>query len=257
MKNLVKLIVVAFLISSTAYARDVEYKDEEISVRVMPGEPTQMKFPGVISGGFKKKDSTLSLDKKDSDLVIFAQQNLTDQGEVMIVRLQDGRSYSVRIQRANADIPRDDIVKIEDARPAVVSSSEEEPAYKEKSFEYAPPTQVAGLMREMMLVAEFGKGSIAGYRATDQNKGEVILDDGAIEAKVERIFTGGGLWGYVLDVENKLGESQKINPAAFRMEGTRAVSASNWELSPSPASKENELAGTHKAKVYIVTKARK
>ena len=257
MKNLIRIALSVVLISASAYARDIEYKDEEISVRVMPGEPTQMKFPGVVSGGFKKKDSTLSLDKKDSDLVIFAQQNLTEAGEVMIVRLQDGRSYSVRIQRANADSPRDDIVKIEDERPAIVASSEEESPYKEKNFEYAPPTQVAGLVREMMLVAEFGKKSITGYRATDQNKGEVVLDDGAISATVERIFTGSGLWGYVLDVENKLGESQKINPAAFRMEGTRAVSASNWELSPRPASRENELAGAHRAKVYIVTKARK
>lgn len=250
-----KRLLLVLLIASAAFARDVEYTDGELPVRVVPGEPTELKFPGIISGGFKKKDSSLSIDRKDGDLVIFAQQELSEVGEVLIVRLDDGRSYSIRVQRATSENPRDNIVKIEDARPAVVSS-EEEPAYKEKNFQYAPATQVSGLMREMILAAEFGKKAIPGYKTSERFSGEVILDDGALEAKVERIFTGPNLWGYVINVENKLSESQKINPAAFRMDGTRAVSASVWELAGSPVTNEQKLAGSHKATVYVITKAR-
>lgn len=250
-----KRLLLILLIVSSVWARDVEYSDGELAVRVVPGEPTELKFPGVISGGFKKKDSSLSIDRKDGDLVIFAQQELSEVGEVLIVRLNDGRSYSIRVQRATSESPRDNIVKIEDARPAIVSS-EEEPAYKEKNFQYAPATQVSGLMREMILAAEFGKKAIAGYKTSERFSGEVILDDGAIEAKVARIFTGPNLWGYVINVENKLSESQKINPAAFRMDGTRAVSASTWELSGKPITNEQQLSGGHKAMVYVITKAR-
>lgn len=244
------------LIVSLAWARDVEYSDGELSVRVVPGEPTELKFPGIISGGFKKKDSSLSIDRKDGDLVIFAQQELNEYGEVLIVRLNDGRSYSIRVQRATNANPRDNIVRIEDARPAIVSSEEEQPGYKEKNFQYAPATQVSGLMREMILAAEYGKKVIPGYKTSDRFSGEVILNDGALEAKVARIFTGPNLWGYVIDVENKLSESQKINPAAFRMDGTRAVSASVWELSGRPITNEQRLSGGHKATVYVITKAR-
>jgi hypothetical protein len=250
-----KRLLLILLIVSVAFARDVEYTDGEMSVRVVPGEPTELKFPGIISGGFKKKDSSLSIDRKDSDLVIFAQQELSEVGEVLIVRLEDGRSYSIRVQRATSENPRDTIVKIEDARPAIVSSEEETP-YKEKNFQYAPATQVSGLMREMILAAEFGKKAIPGYKMSERCAGEVVLDDGALEAKIERIFTGPNLWGYVINVENKLSESQKINPAAFRMDGTRAVSASAWELSGRPITNEQKLAGSHKAKVYVITKAR-
>lgn len=250
-----KRLLLILLIVSSAWARDVEYSDGELAVRVVPGEPTELKFPGVISGGFKKKDSSLSIDRKEGDLVIFAQQELSEVGEVLIVRLNDGRSYSIRVQRATSESPRDNIVKIEDARPAIVSS-EEEPAYKEKNFQYAPATQVSGLMREMILAAEFGKKAIPGYKTSERFSGEVILDDGAIEAKVARIFTGPNLWGYVINVENKLSESQKINPAAFRMDGTRAVSASTWELSGKPITNEQQLSGGHKTMVYVITKAR-
>jgi hypothetical protein len=111
-------------------------------------------------------------------------------------------------------------------------------------------------MREMALVAEFGKASIPGYQVSDKFKGQTVVSDGSIIAKIDRIFVGPNLWGYVLDASNLLDQSQKINPASFRIDGTRAVSASNWELSARPMTVENQIAGREKAKVYIVTKAR-
>ena len=37
-------------------------------------------------------------------------------------------------------------------------------------MQFAPATKVSGLMREMILYSEFGKGRINGYRATDKYK---------------------------------------------------------------------------------------
>jgi TraK protein len=242
---------------TSAEARDLEYNSGEVSVYVTPGEPTQIQFPGVISGGFKKKMSSVSLDRKNSDLIIFARENLSKQGEAVIVRLEDGRSYSIRIEPSTTEKPRDDVVKIDDLRSSFVSGSEEEePPYKEKTFGYAPPSQVSGLMREMVLNAEFGKDAISGYRVSTRHKGETVLNDGTLHATIERIYIGRNLWGYVLDAENLLDTSQKLNPASFRLDGTRAVSAQFWELAPRPLDVEQQIAGRHKARVYIITKAK-
>ena len=243
------------LLPLASFARDIDYNNQEISVRVNPGEPTQLQFPSKISGGFKRKGSSISLDRKDSDLIVFAQENLTDQGEALLVRLDDGRSYSVRIQRASAEAPRDDVVRVNDMRESVLPVDEEEPAYREKNFEYAPATQVSGLVREMMLVTEFGKAAIAGYKTSDRYKGQTVLDDGTIRATIDRIFIGPNLWGYVIDAQNLLDQTQKINPATFRLDGTRAVSANNWELAPKPLNVEQQVAGKDKTKLYIITRS--
>lgn len=242
-----------------ALARDIEYgaSSGEISIFVNPGEPTQVKFPGMISGGYKRKDSALVLDKKDDDLILFGNQAITPSGEAFIVRLEDGRSYSIRARRATAENPRDDSVSISDSRGSIILSKEEEdPPYKEKRFEYAPPSQISGLMREMVLASEFGKSSIAGYRKSEKYRGQVVLNDGTMLATIDTIFIGPNLWGYVLDAKNMLNTTQKINPASFRLDGTRAISASDWELYPKPFNIEQQIAGKDSGKVYIVTKAR-
>jgi hypothetical protein len=244
----------------SSFARDVEYKDSEVSVYVAPGEPTQIRFPGTIAGGFKKKSSSLNLDRKGTDLIVFGQESLSDAGEAIIVRLEDGRSFSMRVHRASKASPRDDMVKVDDVKGAMVKAGaddEEEPAYKEKQSDYAPPTQVSGLMREMMLNAEFGKTSISGYRVSETHKGEIVLNDGTINAKVDKIYVGPTMWGYVLDAENLLDTSQKLNPASFRIDGTRAISAKEWEITARPMNVEQQVAGKHKTKVYIITRAKK
>lgn len=241
-----------------AFARDVNYDSSEISVYVTPGEPTQIQFPGQVQGGVKRKMSALSLEHKDSDLVVFSSEAITDQGEAIIVRLKDGRSYSVRIRRSADDHKRDDVVRIEDGRASYLNGDEsEEPAYRDRKFDYAPPSQVSGLMREMVLVAEFGKKTIAGYRVSDRYRGETVLNDGTMRATIDKIFIGPNLWGYVIDTSNLLDTSQKINPATFRLDGTRAVSATNWELSARPLNVEQQVSSKHTSKVYIVTRARK
>jgi hypothetical protein len=255
-KRIFILSASVMLLATSAFARDIEYNNQEVIVRVNPGEPTQIKFPGIISGGFKRKNASLSLDKKNEDLIVFAQEAIPDQGEAIIVRLEDGRSFSLRVQRASAEFPRDDLIKLSDNRDSEIPTDEEEPAYREKTFQYAPATAVSGLVREMMLVAEFGKTSVSGYRPSDRYQGQVVLDDGAIKAVVEKMFLGSNLWGYVLDAENQLDVAQKINPATFRLDGTRAISADNWELAPRPLNTEQQIAGKHKAKIYIVTRSR-
>jgi hypothetical protein len=111
-------------------------------------------------------------------------------------------------------------------------------------------------MREMVLVAEFGKKTIPGYTLSERHKGETVVSDGALLAKIDKIFIGPNLWGYVLDTTNLLDQSQKLNAAAFRIDGTRAISASNWELAARPLNVEEQIAAKHNTKVYIVTRAR-
>lgn len=255
----ITLLVVTLVFSTGVMARDVEHQEGsgEIVVYVNPGEPTQVQFPSDISGGYKKKDSTLMLDRKNRDLIVFANQGINDIGEAFIVRLEDGRSYSLRAKRATDQSPRDDFVSVMDQRGSIIlSKEEEEPAYKEKNYKYAPPSVVSGLVREMVLAAEFGKAGVAGYQRTEKYKGQVVLNDGTMLATIDSIFVGPSLWGYVIDAKNLLDTTQQINPATFRLDGTRAVSATNWELAPKPLSVEQQIASKDKTKIYIVTKAR-
>lgn len=255
-KTYLFVLVGMLVLSSNVFAHTIEYKDTEVSIYVNPGEPTQLQFPGIVKGGYMKQSSSLHLDRKDTDLIIFANEGLGNRGESIIVRLEDGRSFSIRVKAANKDNPRNDVVKIEDKRDKEIDEEEELAEYKEGKFEYAPPSTVSGFLREMVLVTEFGKKGIRGYRVTNSYKGESVLQDGTLRATIDKIFIGPKLWGYVIDVENLLDQSQKLNPATFRLDGTRAISAEHWELSPRPLTIEQEVAKKDKSKVYVVTRAR-
>jgi hypothetical protein len=221
------------------------------------GEPTEITFVGgKIKDGFKNSNAGLALDRKGRSLVIFGKENMSANGEALLVRLENGTSYPLRVRKASADNPRDAQVIVGDGKGALGAEEETAPPYQDRSYEYAPPSKVSGLMREMALVAEFGKASIPGYQVSDKFRGQTVVSDGAIVAKIDKIFVGPNLWGYVLDAANMLDQSQKINPATFRIDGTRAVSASNWELSARPMNVEQQISARDKAKVYIVTRAR-
>lgn len=239
-----------------SFARDVEYKDSEVSIFVKPGEPTQVQFPGDLSGGFKKKGSALSIDQKDTDLIVYATERIPADGEAIIVRLKDGRSYSLRVKRSGDGQDRDDVVRIEDGGRSILEEEEGGSRQNAPVLSKAPPTHIAGLMREMVLVSEFGKASIPGYRETNRYHGQTVLSDGTVEAKIDRIFIGPNLWGYVLDAKNMLDQSQRLNPASFRLDGTRAIMAQNWELAPRPLNIEEQISGKHDSKIYIVTRPR-
>ena len=251
------VLLLTLLFASSAYAREIKYKNTEVNIFVSPGEPTQVSFPGKIQGGFKKNQSALHLDRKDEDLIVFASEGLSERGEAIIVRLKDGRSYSIRIKLAEDDMTRDDVVDVVDERKSFVSEEDELKAYEERPFGYAPASTVTGLMRNMVLVSEFGKSSITGYQISERYKGETVLSDGAILARIDKIFIGPKYWGYVIDTSNMLNQSQRLNPASFRIDGTRAISCSNWELAPRPLNVEQQIAGKDKSKVYVITKARK
>jgi hypothetical protein len=243
---------------STAHARDVEYRDGDgdIEVYVNPGEPTNIEFPGRIKEGFQSSTAGVAISRKVDSVVVFGKENINENGEVILVKLEDSRTYPVRIRRATADNPRDATVSIGDGKGPIGDDEEEMPAYKERGFDKAPPSKVSGLMREMVLVAEFGKRSIAGYQVSEKYKGQTVVNDGAVLAKIDRIFIGPNLWGYVLDTTNMLDQSQKLNPASFRIDGTRAISASNWELAARPMNVEEQVSSKHNTKVYIVSRAR-
>ncbi|NLF24151.1 MAG: hypothetical protein GX589_00635 [Deltaproteobacteria bacterium] len=243
--------------SSSALAREIEYAGAEVTINVAPGEPTQINFPSEIKGGYKPKISNVDLDRKDSDLIVFAGEGLSEKGEAIIVRLTDGHSYSLRLRLADDANPRDDVVRIDDRRVGSEDGEEDLPPHKERRFTYAPANTVSGLMREMVLAAELGKKGIPGYRVSERYRGETVLSDGTMRATIDRIFIGPNLWGYVLDTHNMLDQTQQINPASFRLDGTRAISAERWELAPRPINVEQQISGKDKAKIYIVTRAKK
>lgn len=245
---------------SSAWARDIRYSGAEQTIYVTPGEPTQIVFPSSIEGGFKRKNSSLALERKENFLVVFAQPEIPYEGEALLVQLDDKRSYALRISPADDDHPRDEQAKViedrEDPTGPGDGENDDVPYVQPRGF--APATVPSGLIREMMLVAEFGKQrGIPGYRRTNRYSGETVINDGAIQGRIDEIFMGPDLWGYVVSVENLLDTNQKINPATFRLDGTRAVGAERWELAPRPVTAEQKVARHHQGKIYIVTKAQK
>lgn len=254
------LVVSTGILASTARARDVEYSagNGEIPVWVNEGEPTEIIFEGGrIKDGFKNSKAGLALERKGSSLIIFGKANLNkDAGEALLVRLENGQSYPIRIRLATSDNPRAAQVVVGDGKGAMGAEEEAPPPYEERNYDYAPASKVSGLMREMALVAEFGKSTIPGYQVSNKFTGQTVISDGSLLATIDRIFIGANLWGYVLDASNLLDQSQRLNPATFRIDGTRAISASRWELSARPMTVEHQVAGAHNAKVYIVTRAR-
>jgi hypothetical protein len=256
------LMLLLLALSTPAFARDLQYGGDEAVIHVRPGEPTQVTFPGKIEGGFKRdKNSNIVLERQNNFLVVFSRPQLGLEGESLIVHLEDSRSYALRIVPATGSDERDVSVKIIDTREPdmeELGTASIQTLPSGEAPEFAPPSTISGLMREMVLAAEFGKQKgVAGYRRSNRYTGETVLSDGTIIAYIDEIFMGTDLWGYVLSVENKLDVSQRINPATFRLDGTRAVSASNWELAPNPKTEEQKIAREHKSRVYIITKAKR
>ena len=208
MKRFLLVLLIGLLGAiSTAEARDIKYSGGEQTIYVKPNEPTQISFPSDIEGGFKATPSAITLDKQDNYLIVFASGDLADDGEGIIVHLSDKRTYSLRVLPEAEGRPRDGFVRILDTRAP--DSELEAPTVDRPQTGFAPPTIVSGLMREMILVAEFGKKKgIPGYRRSNRYSGEVVLHDGTVKATIEEIFMGPDLWGYVLDVENLLETTQ-------------------------------------------------
>ncbi|MCS6961308.1 MAG: type-F conjugative transfer system secretin TraK [Deltaproteobacteria bacterium] len=249
--------VTALALSLAIFARELEYSSGEIEIYVLPGEATQVQFPDDVLGGYKKQGSLISVDKVGTDLIIFAQDKIVPEGEVILVRTKDNRSYSLRIKPAPDAKSRDDIVIVKDQRPRTALSDEDElPKYRDRQFIYPSQYQVAGLMREMVLATEFGKPAIPGYKVSDAGAGSVVVNNGQLHAKLVKMYLGPQLWGYVLEAENVTDETVKIDPSVFKINGTRAISLNKWELSPKPITTEQRYSEAHKAFVYIVAKAR-
>ena len=256
--NLLIILILLMLSIPQAMAREVDYVGQEVEVYVNPREPTKIEFLDKVASGFKPSQSALSVQRDGSDLIVFARSNLSPAGEAVIVKLADGRSYSLRMKPA-IDGPRDSSVKILDSRTSILgdeSEEEDSDRSKEKIYPRAPSNTVSGLMRDMTLVAEFGKKGITGFRASDRYRGQTVLNDGTLHAVLDQIFIGPDLWGYVLDVKNLLDTSQRLNPATFRLDGTRAISIQRFELAPRPLNVEQQVANKHQTKVYVVTRSR-
>jgi hypothetical protein len=247
-------------LASDVFARDVDYLGKEETIYVTPGEPTQIAFPGQILGGYKRKRSSLSLERQDNYLILFGRPELPAEGEAIIVILDDRRSYALRVLPSSDSNGRDELITIKDDReidPEVVAPNGQTPQ-ADQPVGYAPSNTVSGLMREMILMAEFGRQKpIAGYRRSNKYSGETILQDGALKATIDEMYLGSDLWGYVVTVENLVDSTQRINPASFRLDGTKAVVAERWELAARPLTAEQQVANEHTTKLYIITKSKR
>ncbi len=243
-----RLLLVA--VSIIAYARDIVYSSGEVEVFVLPGEATQVRFEGEVAGGFKKQASSVTVEKVGTDLIIFPQDNLPPDGESILVRLTDGTTYALRVKQAPDHSARDAIVSIKDSRAKITPADQDEfPKYRDRQFIYPTQYQVAGLMRELILATEFNKSNIPGYRVSELGAGQELVNNGQISAKLLRMYLGPQLWGYVLEARNLTNQAIKVDPAIFKINGTRAISLSNWELEP-------VASNNSKAFVYVITKAR-
>ena len=257
MKIVFSILFCFMTITCNLFARDIEYNNIEIDVYVSPGEPTQIEFPSEVKGGYKKSTSNINIERKGRNLIVFGKETLPESGEAIIVSLENTKSYSIRIKPSDEDTPRDSIVSITDGNDFSFSSDEEyEPRFKQKVYGQAPINSVSGLMREMVLAMEFGKNKIPGFRVSTKHSGEVILNDGTMLATIDKIYIGTDLWGYVLNAQNLLESNQQINPATFRVDGTRAVMAQRWELAPRAINAEQQISARDRSKVYIVTRAK-
>ena len=259
-KKLIPTLLIGAFLPILAFAREVTYKGDEVTVYVKPGESTQIEFPSRVEGGYKNKQSSLKLEKRDNYIVVFPMPDISMDGETLVVYLDDKRSYSIRLMPSSDSNQRDPTIRMNDLRDPEPTEdmATADSAKFGKNFSKAPSNSVPGLVREMTLYSEFGKTKpIPGFKRSNRYTGETVLDDGTLVATIDEIFMGSTLWGYVLTVENRLSTSQRINPASFRIDGTRAISAQRWELSGRPITSEDAVASQHKAKVYIVAKARR
>ncbi len=146
---LITITTLSLIFCFNAFSKDIEYKGEEVDVFVTPGEPTQVQFPSKVLGGFKKKLSAISLDKKANDLVIFATEKLSEEGESLIIRLDDGRSYTIRVKKGDED-QRNTLVRIIDKTQSILKDqgdANEDSELNKGQMQFAPATKVSGLMR--------------------------------------------------------------------------------------------------------------
>ena len=91
----------------------------------------------------------------------------------MLVNLEDKRSYALRILPADDANRRDDFIRIIDDRPDFFQNEDPNDKKQNVRRDFAPANYVSGLMREMILVAEFGKrGRIKGYKRSNRYAGE-------------------------------------------------------------------------------------
>lgn len=250
------LLVALFSLAAPVLARDAVYDGSEIKVYVTPGEPTLLEFPAKIESGVKRGNSSLTLERKENRLIVFARANLPLTGEALLILLHDKRSYSLRMLPSSPEFPRDTQLNITDNRVPEYAAGKVETPVEERRVETSPKSPISALLRDMVRVAEFGrKAGISGYRRTNSYSGEEILNDGTIKGTIKEMFIGGSLTGYVLTVENLLDTTVQLNAGTFRLDGTRMVSASRWELAPRPQTMEQKVSNKHVSTVYIVTRS--
>lgn len=85
-----------------AEAREINYYGGEVKVYVQVGEPTVVSFPSEIEGGYRSTNSQLDLERRGTDLIVFAKPGLAIEGEVLVIYVKDKRPFMIRVMPAKS-----------------------------------------------------------------------------------------------------------------------------------------------------------
>ena len=125
MKKLIIALFILFnLVAVNLYARDILYEGSEVQVFVTPGEPTQIDFDAEVQSGFKGSGAGFKVEPNGKSIIIFPQEELSASGGVIIVKLKNDKTYTMRVKSADTYNPRDDIVTLKDDTPAFLPAED-------------------------------------------------------------------------------------------------------------------------------------
>lgn len=112
--KLVVLVFSVFLNTSDVFAREVEYRGEEIIIYITHGTLTHVTFPSATRCRYGSHKGPVVYECQGNSILLFVQPELSIEGKLEYIRLKNGKIYKLKIIRADNSHPTDDIVNILD-----------------------------------------------------------------------------------------------------------------------------------------------
>lgn len=112
--KIVVIVFSVFLNTSDVFAREVEYRGEEIIIYITHGTLTQVTFPSTTRCRYGSHKGPVVYECQGNSILLFVQPELTIEGKLEYIRLKNGKIYKLKIIRADNNHATDDIVNILD-----------------------------------------------------------------------------------------------------------------------------------------------